>query len=208
MENIEYSKLDEKVNTVKHTKVDEMMLEMIKPKMDEISAKFTNNQKLDKEDINTLLIKAQFNHIEHLDIKLDEVTASVVSLKGDFSGLEGKFFKLENSVNSKISALENNVNAKISALENNVYAKISTLENKFLKLENKVDKRISGLDIKISELKTDINTKISGLEKKVDSLGTDMKIAIKEGIITNMKFTLGTIGLIAAIFKILDIYKI
>ncbi len=186
MENIEYSKLDEKINAVKHTKVDEMMLEMIKPKMDEISAKFINNQKLDKEDINTLLIKAQFNHIEHLDIKLDEVTASVVSLKGDFSGLEGKFTDL----NMKFLKLDNDVNSKISGLENN-----------FLKLENSVNSKISGLENKV-------DTKISGLEKKIDGLGTDMKIAIKEGIITNMKFTLGTIGLIAAIFKILDIYKI
>ena len=146
---------------MEHTKLDEIMLEMIKPKMDEISAKFTNKEPLDQEDINTLLIKAQFNHIEHLDTKLDIVTDSVVAL-------EGKFFQLENN---------------------------------FLKLENKVDTKISALENKV-------DTKISGLEKKIDGLGAEMKIAIKEGIITNMKFTLGTIGLIAAIFKILDIYKI
>ena len=164
---------------MEHTKLDEIMLEMIKPKMDEISAKFTNKEPLDQEDINTLLIKAQFNHIEHLDTKLDIVTDSVVAL-------EGKFFSLENNVNNKISSLE---------------GKFFQLENNFLKLENKVDTKISALENKV-------DTKISGLEKKIDGLGAEMKIAIKEGIITNMKFTLGTIGLIAAIFKILDIYKI
>ncbi len=175
---------------MEHTKLDEIMLEMIKPKMDEISAKFTNKQPLDQEDINTLLIKAQFNHIEHLDTKLDIVTDSVVAL-------EGKFFSLENNVNTKISALE---------------GKFFQLENNFLKLENSVNSKISALenkvDTKISGLENKVDTKISGLEKKIDGLGTEMKIAIKEGIITNMKFTLGTIGLIAAIFKILDIYKI
>jgi len=51
------------------------------------------------DDINTLLLKSQYNHINHLDTKLDEVTADVASLKGEFgefkSEINGKFDRLE-----------------------------------------------------------------------------------------------------------------
>ncbi len=180
-----------------HTKLDEIMLEMIQPKMDEINVKFSTKQPLDSEDINTLLIKAQFNHIEHLDLKLDEVTASVVSL-------EGKFFHLENSVNEKHSNLENkfhNLENKFHDLEKNVNEKISNLDKN-------VNEKISNMENKFHDLDKNVNDKISILGKKVDGLSSEIKIVMKEAVITNMKFTLGTIGLIAAVFKVLDIYKL
>ena len=72
------------------TKVDDFLIEMISPKVKEIEEKFTNNQALSQDDINTLLLKSQYNHINHLDMKLNEVTADVASLKVDFKMLELK----------------------------------------------------------------------------------------------------------------------
>jgi len=72
------------------TKVDDFLIEMISPKVKEIEEKFNNNQSLSQDDINTLLLKSQYNHINHLDQKLDEVVADVASLKGDFKLLEQK----------------------------------------------------------------------------------------------------------------------
>jgi len=72
------------------TKVDDMLISMITPKVKEIEEKFGNNQPLTQEDINTLLLKSQYNHINHLDMKLNEVTADVASLKNDFKFLEQK----------------------------------------------------------------------------------------------------------------------
>ena len=72
------------------TKIDDMLLSMIAPKLKEIEEKFGNNQPLTQEDINTLLLKSQYNHINHLDLKLNEVTADVASLKSDFKLLEQK----------------------------------------------------------------------------------------------------------------------
>jgi len=84
------------------TRVDDMLIEMISPKIKEIEEKFSHGQGLNQEDINTLLLKSQYNHINHLDDKLNEVTADVASLKGDFSRLESKFSGLE----GKFSGLE------------------------------------------------------------------------------------------------------
>ena len=70
------------------TKVDDLLIEMISPKVKEIEAKFTSNQALSQDDINTLLLKAQYNHINHLDEKLNEVTKDVASLKNNFKALE------------------------------------------------------------------------------------------------------------------------
>jgi len=84
------------------TRVDDMLIEMISPKIKEIEEKFSNGQGLNQEDINTLLLKSQYNHINHLDDKLNEVTADVASLKGNFSSLKGDFSSLE----GKFSRLE------------------------------------------------------------------------------------------------------
>ena len=81
------------------TRVDDMLINMISPKIKEIEEKFSSGQGLNQEDINTLLLKSQYNHINHLDEKLNEVTADVASLKGEFNGLKGEF-------NTKFAQLE------------------------------------------------------------------------------------------------------
>lgn len=92
------------------TKVDDMLIEMISPKMREIEEKFSRGEGLTQDDINTLLLKSQYNHINHLDRKLDEVTADVASLKGEFSGLKGEFKLLEEKVEHTIQkALNKNM---------------------------------------------------------------------------------------------------
>ena len=57
---------------------------MIEPKISEIEGKFSRGEGLEPQDINTLLLKSQYNHINHLDMKLDEVVVDVASLKGEF----------------------------------------------------------------------------------------------------------------------------
>jgi predicted nuclease with TOPRIM domain len=91
------------------TRVDDMLIEMIGPKVKEIEEKFGNNQSLSQEDINTLLLKSQYNHINHLDDKLNEVTADVASLKGDFKDLEHKFDRLEDKFDKLEVSLDNKI---------------------------------------------------------------------------------------------------
>ncbi|MCX6073693.1 MAG: hypothetical protein NTY39_05160 [Campylobacterales bacterium] len=92
------------------TRVDDMLIEMISPKVKEIEEKFGNGQGLTQDDINTLLLKSQYNHINHLDIKLDEVTADVASLKSEFeifkTEIRGDFNALKGEFNTKFAQLE------------------------------------------------------------------------------------------------------
>jgi len=92
------------------THVDDMLIEMITPKVKQIEEKFGNGEGLTQDDINTLLLKSQYNHINHLDIKLDEVTADVASLKGEFNTfkaeINGKFEILSSDFDTKFSQLE------------------------------------------------------------------------------------------------------
>jgi len=92
------------------TKVDDMLIEMISPRIKEIEEKFSRGEGLDQEDINTLLLKSQYNHINHLDLKLDEVTADVASLKGEFADLKGEFTELK----GEFKIFEKNIELKIS----------------------------------------------------------------------------------------------
>jgi archaellum component FlaC len=94
------------------SKIEDMLLEMIQPKLTEIEERFSRGESLNGEDVNTLLLKSQFNHINHLDLRLDEVVANVASLKTDFKQLETKFEVLE----TKFDALESRLDAKIDSL--------------------------------------------------------------------------------------------
>ena len=96
------------------TNVDDMLIEMISPKVEEIEKKFGNGEGLSQDDINTLLLKSQYNHINHLDLKLNEVTADVASLKNEFtllkSDLYNKFDLLEEKIEHTIQkALNKNM---------------------------------------------------------------------------------------------------
>jgi len=82
------------------TKVDDMLIEMITPKVKEIEEKFGNGEGLTQDDINTLLLKSQYNHINHLDEKLDEVTLDVASLKGEFEVLK---VSIEHSIQKSLN---------------------------------------------------------------------------------------------------------
>jgi len=91
------------------TKVDDMLIEMIEPKIHEINKKFSDGGSLTQDDINTLLLKSQYNHINHLDLKLNEVTQSVVNLEHKFDStvkeLRSDYEKLENKFNSTVKEL-------------------------------------------------------------------------------------------------------
>ena len=106
------------------TKVDDMLISMITPKVKEIEEKFGNNKPLTQEDINTLLLKSQYNHINHLDLKLNEVTADVSSLKGNFKILETKFDMLEQKVEQRFETFEQ---------------RFETFEQRFETFENKIE---------------------------------------------------------------------
>jgi predicted nuclease with TOPRIM domain len=101
------------------SKIEDMLLEMIQPKLTEIEERFSRGEGLNGEDVNTLLLKSQFNHINHLDLRLDEVVADVASLKTDFKQLETKFTGLENKfevLETRFDALESRLDAKIDSL--------------------------------------------------------------------------------------------
>ena len=88
------------------TRTDDMLIEMIAPKVDEIKSKFSSGESLKQEDINTLLLHSQYNHINHLDDRLNQVTADVASLKSSFQLLEQKFESSKQVLEQKFALLE------------------------------------------------------------------------------------------------------
>ncbi len=114
------------------TKVDAILIEMISPKVKEIEEKFSQGKGLTQEDINTLLLKSQYNHINHLDQKLDETVESVKALETKFTGLEGKF---------ELSQLEMKADfeKRIGDLEIKFEKRMGQLETRFANLETKFE---------------------------------------------------------------------
>ena len=126
------------------TKVDDMLIEMIRPKIEEIESKFSNNQPLTQDDINTLLLKSQYNHINHLDQKLNETVESVKNLEHKFDltvkELRGDYESLENKFDVKFQLLEERVEHTIQkALNRNMMTLIIVI-GAFLTLSKIIDK--------------------------------------------------------------------
>jgi hypothetical protein len=100
-----------------NTRVDDMLIEMIKPKIKEIEEKFSNGTGLTQDDINTLLLKSQYNHINHLDDKLNEVTASVVALESKFDLLRADFATVKSDMEVTIQkSLNKNMMAMMAMM--------------------------------------------------------------------------------------------
>jgi DNA anti-recombination protein RmuC len=128
------------------TKVDDILLEMIAPKIKEIEEKFSKGGSLTQDDINTLLLKAQYNHINHLDQKLNEVTADVASLKGEFNTLKAeineRFARFEGEMNERFARFEGEMNERFVRLEGEFNTKFAQLETKFEQSQVKMQQTI------------------------------------------------------------------
>ena len=122
------------------TNVDDMLIEMITPKVKQIEEKFGNNEGLSQDDINTLLLKSQYNHINHLDQKLDEVVADVASLKNEFSNLKNEFSNLKNEFNIKFDLLEEKIEHNIQKALNKNMVLLIIVMGGFLTLSKIIDK--------------------------------------------------------------------
>jgi chromosome segregation ATPase len=121
----------------KNISIENQLLEMIQPRIQLIENKFSNGEELSDQDVNTLLLKSAFNHINHFEMRLDELAADVAQLRLDFSGLEGKFHELEgrfHELEGRFHALE----AKFQALE----ARFETLEARFVSFESRIEATI------------------------------------------------------------------
>ena len=141
------------------TNVDDILIEMITPKVKEIEERFSRGEGLSNEDINTLLLKSQYNHINHLDRRLDEVTASVKALEGKFQGLEGKFQGLE----GKFDLLKAEVNGRLDAFD-----------GRFDAFEGRLEAFEKSIELKISEA---INTNMRWSIGMIALIVTVLKLA-------------------------------
>ncbi len=133
-----------RVSEMDKTKVDDMLIEMITPKVKEIEENFSQGKGLSQDDINTLLLKSQYNHINHLDLKLNEVTHSVVALEGKFDkkfvALEGKFDRKFVALEAKFELLAEKVEHSIQkALNRNIWS-LFAIMGFFLTLSKIIDK--------------------------------------------------------------------
>ncbi len=165
------------------TNIDDMLIEMITPKVKEIEEKFSQGKGLSQDDINTLLLKSQYNHINHLDLKLNQVTTSVITLESKF---DKKFLALE----AKFLALEANFDKKFLTLEAN-------FDKKFLTLEAKFDKKFLTLETKFDK-------KFTALESKFDLLAEQVEHSIQKALNRNTYVLVFAIGLLLTLSKLIE----
>ena len=122
------------------TRVDDMIIEMIQPKIDEINQKFSNGEKLSQDDINTLLLKSQYIHINHLDDKLNETTESVKELEHKFEKLEKDFERLELDVKKTLEEFKKDIELNIQKALNKNMMLLIVVIGFFMTLSKIIDK--------------------------------------------------------------------
>ena len=157
-----------------------MLIQMIQPKLDEIETRFSNGEGLTSEDINTLLLKSQYNHINHLDMKLNEVTADVASLKDDFNGVKGEFMGLKNEFTG-------------------LKGEFTGLKGEFKLLDERVTKGFELQDERVTKGFELQNAKMLAFEQRIE-------LKISEAINKNMRWSIGLIALIVTVLKLADTF--
>ena len=95
------------------TNIDDVYLNMISKEAEKIAEKFSENGSLTPNEIHTLVLKTQYNHINHLDKKLDEVTDSVKSLENKFTLMEEKSDRRFSEMELKIDKVKISIETKL-----------------------------------------------------------------------------------------------
>ena len=162
----------------KNIKIENLLLEMIQPRIQLIENKFSLGEELTDQDVNTLLMKSAFNHINHLDQRLDEVAAVVAQLRMDFCELEGKFIELE----GRFQVLE----GRFIVLE----GKFHELEKRFYELENRF---------------YSLEGKFQTLEARFVSFEARIEATIEKTMKSHIKWTLGLMTFCLTLFKVIDL---
>ena len=182
---------------MKKTKVDDMLIEMISPKVREIEEKFSHGQALTQDDINTLLLKSQYNHINHLDAKLDETVESVKNLEHQFKTLEQKFDVSVKQMRSDYEKLEQKLT--------NDYEK---LEQRFIGLEQRFGATVKELKSDYQKLEQKLTGDYQKLEQKLtgdyQKLEQAIETTIQKALNKNMMMLIIVIGAFMTLSKLID----
>ena len=201
------------------TRVDDMLIEMIKPKIEEIEKKFSNQEALTQDDINTLLLKSQYNHINHLDDKLNETVGYVKNLEFKFNKLEDKFDYLDKKLNADVKASEDRVNLNMKSLEDRLTTKMDNLEEKLTtdmkNLEKKLTTDMKNLEEKLTtdmknleeKLTSDMKSLEDRLIHKMSNLEIHLDSTIQKALNKNMLLQIAIIGFFFTLIKIIDLFK-
>ena len=200
------------------TRVDDFLIEMIRPKIEEIEKKFNSNQPLTQDDINTLLLKSQYNHINHLDMKLDETVEFVRGLKIDFEKLKSnfeklelKFSRLEEKLTSDMKNLEEKLTNDMNSLEDRLTTKMKNLEEKLTNDMNSLEDRLT---TKIKNLEEKLTSDMKNLEEKLtsdmknleDRLTKKIEVTIQQALNKNMLLLITILGAFFTIIKIAEMF--
>jgi len=167
------------------TRVDDMLIEMISPKISEINEKFSKGETLTQDDINTLLLKSQYNHINHLDDKLNETVEAV-------KNLEFKFDKLEQHYKNDFESLE------------------QQYKSDFIKLEQQYKSDFENLELKFDNLRKDFDNlkkDFENLKKDFSNLETKIEATIQKTLNQNINKLIIVVGVFFTIFKIIELFK-
>jgi uncharacterized coiled-coil DUF342 family protein len=132
------------------TNIEGSIMGMLEPKVKEIQERFGKGEKLGLQDFNLLLLKTQYNHLNHLDNKLDQVSADVASLKTEFSSLRTEFGSLKsdfnslksdfNSLRTEFGFFKNEIELKFETFKNEICLKLDAFKNE---IEFKIQKAIN-----------------------------------------------------------------
>jgi hypothetical protein len=117
------------------TKMDDVIIESLKPQVEEIKQKIASGGGLSQGDIITLTLYAQGNHINHLDMRMDAIEESFKKLQIDFAGLRADFEKFRADIYGKMSEFQGNF-TKMTAIISSVCAAAIAIVSVITKILN------------------------------------------------------------------------
>ncbi len=128
--------------------LDELIIDSIEPQIEKIKKKASLGEPLKLQEIYTLLLKTQYNHLSHLDVKLDETVARVDYISNDFNSLKQDFKHLETKTSNDFKRLENKTSNDFKRLETKTSNDFKLLETKLIA---KIDQQTISFEYKIQK---------------------------------------------------------
>jgi len=123
------------VSITSGSSMEDRIILALKPKIDELDRKVLAGESLGSDDINTLLLQHQFNHIYHLELRMgtmdermDGQDSRMDRIETDISGIRVEMVSMDGRLNHQMATLRGELKSEMSDLRGELMAAMADLK--------------------------------------------------------------------------------
>jgi len=107
--------------------MDDNILLMLQPRLSDISTRFAQEGKISTDDVHTLLLQSQYNHINHLDDEITLIRTEMVDIRQEFQDLRHEMKQEITRLDFKMEKMELGIRSDMAQLEVSIRSDMAQL---------------------------------------------------------------------------------